>query len=95
MSIYCIKAELTKLLAAKLEEEKIKEQIERGQLVCLTHPNRRTVIARNYVKNGLEVIRDREQRGQLIRYSSNLLNSMIKEREVRTLIFNRLKSALF
>ncbi len=53
------------------------------------------MIARNYVKNGLDVIRDREQRGQLIRYSSNLLNSMIKEREVRTLIFNRLKSALF
>ncbi|MGM7387460.1 hypothetical protein ACOI3B_15325, partial [Acinetobacter baumannii] len=26
---------------------------------------------------------------------SNQLNSMIKEREVRTLIFNRLKSALF
>ncbi|HGW3616529.1 TPA: fatty acyl-AMP ligase [Acinetobacter baumannii] len=86
---------INKTTSGKIRRRKIKEQIERGQLVCLTHPNRRTVIARNYVKNGLDVIRDREQRGQLIRYSSNLLNSMIKEREVRTLIFNRLKSALF
>jgi acyl-CoA synthetase (AMP-forming)/AMP-acid ligase II len=86
---------INKTTSGKIRRRKIKEQIERGQLVCLTHPNRRTVIARNYVKNGLEVIRDREQRGQLIRYSSNLLNSMIKEREVRALIFNRLKSALF
>ncbi|EXR26228.1 AMP-binding enzyme family protein [Acinetobacter sp. 1281984] len=86
---------INKTTSGKIRRRKIKEQIERGQLVCLTHPNRRTVIARNYIKNGLDVIRDREQRGQLIRYSSNLLNSMIKEREVRTLIFNRLKSALF
>ncbi|KCY47572.1 AMP-binding enzyme family protein [Acinetobacter baumannii 1571545] len=86
---------INKTTSGKIRRRKIKEQIERGQLVCLTHPNRRTVIARNYIKNSLEVIRDREQRGQLIRYSSNLLNSMIKEREVRTLIFNRLKSALF
>ena len=86
---------INKTTSGKIRRRKIKEQIERGQLVCLTHPNRRTAIARNYVKNGLDVIRDREQRGQLIRYSSNLLNSVIKEREVRALIFNRLKSALF
>ncbi|HHP4823145.1 TPA: fatty acyl-AMP ligase [Acinetobacter baumannii] len=90
-----LQGRINKTTSGKIRRRKIKEQIERGQLVCLTHPNRRTMIARNYVKNGLDVIRDREQRGQLIRYSSNLLNSMIKEREVRTLIFNRLKSALF
>ncbi|PIL87336.1 acyl-CoA synthetase, partial [Acinetobacter baumannii] len=46
---------INKTTSGKIRRRKIKEQIERGQLVCLTHPNRRTVIARNYVKNGLDV----------------------------------------